>query len=52
MENLVLIIIAILLCCGATYKWVKYVEAVGEASITLKGDKLKKVLPKQTTKDG
>lgn len=47
MENLILIIISVLLCGSSIYKWVKYVEAIDEASITLKGKELKKVLQKQ-----
>lgn len=52
MGDIVLLIITVFLCGGAIYRWVRYVEAVAEASITLKGDKLKEVLPTNHTTDG
>lgn len=52
MENVIFIILAVLLCGGAIYRWVKYVESIADASVTLKGAQLKKTLSKRTTTDG
>lgn len=52
MEELIIIGISILVCVGAAYKWSKYVEAIAESTITLKGTELKRIIPKQTSIDG
>lgn len=45
MEKLFIVVIAVLLCVSAAYKWVKYVESCsGAMYATLKGAKLRKAI--------
>ena len=42
MHQVGIVAIALLLCCFAAYKWIKYVESIYEAKdIKLTGEKLK-----------
>lgn len=47
MREVILIALSLLLCASAAYKWIKYVESVSQAALTIKGPELKKLRAKK-----
>ena len=53
MEQLGLIVLTIVICVGAAYKWIKYVEACTDAYCAiLKGQKLIKAISRKQRPHG
>lgn len=50
--EMIVLMVALFLCMGAAYRWAKQVESIAEASITLEGQSLKRVLNKRKPTDG